>query len=361
MDTPPRPFFRQRKNVTALLWLCLMPLLFSCHLHPIDARKADHSFYYWRSVFSLSGPERRVLKDLQVNKLYIRWFDVGWDPSARQAKPIAIIRFSDTSFRSFAVVPVVFITNETLTRMDTLSIPPLAGNIASLVDQLRRQNLLPPAREIQLDCDWTASTKDRYFKLINHIRRWLDDHQQKGCALSATIRLYQCKYREKTGVPPVDKGLLMCYNMGNLKDPGVHNSILETAELKKYTSHLSSYPLPLDVGLPVFDWKVLFHQQQFAGFVEALPTTALIHNPAVSVHDNYYTFLRDTSLENYAFEASDRLRDEQSDYATLSEAAGILSRRLIESPSTVVLFHLAPTNLSKYSTHELENIFNHFD
>ena len=32
--------------------------------------------------------------------------------------------------------------------------------------------------------------------------------------------------------------------MGNLTDPSTRNSILETAELKKYTGNLSTYPLP---------------------------------------------------------------------------------------------------------------------
>ena len=70
--------------------------------------------------------------------------------------------------------------------------------------------------------------------------------------LSATIRLHQLKFIGESGIPPVDKGLLMCYNMGDLHRLRISNSILETAELKKYIKQLSVYPLKLDVAfLPV--------------------------------------------------------------------------------------------------------------
>ncbi len=44
--------------------------------------------------------------------------------------------------------------------------------------------------------------------------------EQSGLPLSSTIRLHQIKYRERTGVPPVERGMLMFYNMGQFSaDP----------------------------------------------------------------------------------------------------------------------------------------------
>ena len=362
MDTPPWSFFLRWKNVSALTLLCLALCFCSCRSHSADTRAPDRAFYYWRSVFSLTPLEKMSLQTLHVNKLYVKFFDVDWDAATELAKPIAILRIRDTSFYHFKVTPVVFITNETLLQTDTSYVTRLSANIADLITQLQQRGHLPPPDEIQLDCDWTATTKDRYFALIRAVRGWLDTHHQKTCILSATIRLYQCKYREKTGVPPVARGLLMCYNMGRLKDPNARNSILDPDELREYTAHLSSYPLPLDVAFPTFDWKVLYRDQKYAGLIEDLPASILHSCPAVRIDkDNYYSFLRDTSLEKYTFQAGDRLRDEQSDYAAVYDAAGLISHQLKNPPSNVILYHLAPTNLSKYSTHELENIFNRFD
>ena len=73
--------------------------------------------------------------------------------------------------------------------------------------------------------------------------------------LSATIRLHQVKYREETGVPPVDYGVLMYYNMGHISAMGA-NSIYDRSTALRYLGKLREYPLPLDIALPMFAWGV---------------------------------------------------------------------------------------------------------
>lgn len=332
-----------------------------CHPRSTHPSPEDRSFYCWKSVFSLTGKERKYLQLLRIHQLYVRFFDVTWDAQRGRAMPTAPVRFHDSSYQSYRIIPVVFIANEVLANLDTAAeVQVLANNIAHLTTQLRENNRIPPPTELQLDCDWTATTRDRYFALLKRIRQWMDAHGQKPTQLSATIRLYQCKYRDLTGVPPVDKGLLMCYNMGDLKNTMAHNSILETAELEKYTSHLPSYPLPLDVALPIFNWKVYFHEGRYAGLVESLPTT-LLDNAAVTRSGNFYTFKRDTSLSGYSFEKGDQLRDEQSDYAALQAAAQVVARQLKRPPGAVLFFQLDSTNLANYTTDDLENIYSDFN
>lgn len=337
--------------------LCLAIAL-SCH--PLSKHPENRSFYYWKSSFSLTGTDRNYLNALHVNHLYVRFFDVTWDAEHGHATPTAPVRFDDSSYRSFGIVPVVFIANDVLARTDTTGIGPLAGHVATLVMQLCEDARLSKPEELQLDCDWTAGTKNRYFTLLTDIRRWLDQHGQAACKLSATIRLYQCKYRGSAGVPPVARGLLMCYNMGDLKKSKTHNSILETTELEKYTGDLSSYPLPLDVALPIFSWKVYYHEGRYAGLIESLPTP-LLDNSAVTKTGNLYTFGKDTSLNGYQFETGDQLRDEPSEYDALQATSKIIARKLKSPPDNILFFHLDSANLVNYTTDELENIFANFN
>lgn len=342
--------------------ICLVVAVSCGSCHPRSGTKSPEvrSFYYWKSVFSLSGKDRAYLHALHVNQLYVRFFDVTWDAEHSRTIPSAQVRFNDPSYRNYPIIPVVFISNEVLARLDTTAIGPLAIHIGELVEKLREGSSLPKMAELQMDCDWTSGTRDRYFSLLTDIRRWLDNRGLLGCQLSATIRLYQCKYRRLTGVPPVSKGLLMCYNMGDLKNDNTGNSILECATLEKYTYTLSSYPLPLDVALPIFNWKVFFHRGRYSGLVEALPAAAL-HNDAILRSGNLYTFRRDTSLYGYSFDAGDQLRDEQSSYEELSKAARLITRELKRPPGSVLFFHLDSVNLSNYKTDELENIYSVFD
>jgi hypothetical protein len=337
-----------------LLWI----VAFGCR-QP-TAREIQPAFYYWKSVFSLDSTEKSAVKQLGIRKLYVKFFDVVWEKESNTAIPAAKVNMADTGFRSFDIIPVVFISNEVLYYIkDSAAIDKLSANTSDLLEQQMKQTAITPG-EIQVDCDWTATTKNAYFQLLRSVKRQLQQQGYRQFVLSATIRLYQCRYLHKTGVPPVDKGLLMCYNMGNLKNPAVTNSILDTGELEQYISSLDIYPLQLDVALPLFDWKVLFRQGEYAGLLKELPTDSLLKHPLVSVKNNRYTFSRDAVVNGYAFNEGDVLRDEQSFYPDIIKAAKLVSARLKNQRPAVVLYHLDSVTLSKYPLHELEDMFGRF-
>lgn len=315
-------------------------------------RQIEHSFYYWKSVFKLTNYEKLQLDSLQVNTLYVKFFDVDWDEEKKQPRPAAKIRFEDSAYRNYKIIPTVFITNACILKIDSSQIKELAGNIQKLLNEIISSHHFNEIPELQFDCDWTASTKEKYFALLNNF------HALKPKAkLSATIRLHQVKYVAKTGIPPVDRGLLMCYNMGNLKDPAVKNSILETSELKKYINGLSNYPLPLDVALPLFDWKVLYRNNVYTGLIQNLPETVFA-NSFSQKKDNRYVILKDTLLQGYDLRNGDMIRDEQSNYKEILSTAEAVNRQLKNTRLRVSLYHLDSVILRKYTTHELESIYN---
>lgn len=333
-------------------------LFFSCKDKRED-RKIERSFYYWKSVLKLSDTEKRALDSLKVKTLYVKFFDVVWDDAKKDAVPVAKLLVDENSLASLrqqqtTIIPTVFITNECMQKIDRSQIQTLAGNIHSLTTQLIGSYSFNNIIELQFDCDWTAPTKNNYFLLLNKIKAI---EKNAAIPVSATIRLHQIKFMPKAGVPPVDKGLLMCYNMGNLKNLATKNSIIETEELKKYIGNVSSYPLPLDVALPLFDWKVLFRNNQYFGLIQDLPSTVL-NNSFTKKNDNRYEILKDTLLQGYDLKKGDILKDEQSQYEEIISAAGEISNRLKNTRIRVSLYHLDSVLLSKYSTHELESIYN---
>lgn len=334
-----------------LIWMFFM---YGCR-QKTPVRQIERSFYYWKSSFSINDYEQTILDDLKIKKLYIKFFDVAWDAGTNQPRPLAVINFPN-QFTPDTIIPAVFITNECMQKMDALQVQETAQKIYALIGRIRQLNRLRVLPEIQMDCDWTTGTRDKYFALLTAIKKLTVAGNQR---LSATIRLYQCKYLHKAGVPPVDRGLLMCYNMGNLKNPSTRNSILETQELRKYVASLSTYPLPLDVALPVFNWKVLFRNRTYAGLVTGIPTSALMDHQVIRQSQNRFEFTSDTSLNGYHFKAGDILRDEQVSFEELSESARMLNAKLKTQQLTVVLYHLDSITLSKYPVNDLEKIFNY--
>jgi hypothetical protein len=343
-----------RLHFKSLLYFLAMSFIISCN----DNRHRSNcyvepAFYYWKSNFSLSRTEKKRADSLHIRTLYVKFFDVTWDDHTRQPLPAAQLRVKGpASLNRFTIIPTVFITNECIFKMDSSQAPMLAEKIAALIRDICTVNGIDTAREIQIDCDWTAQTKEKYFTILNTLRPLFP-----GVKFSATIRLHQVKFLNRTGVPPVDRGMLMCYNMGNLANPATRNSIIDVNELKKYIAGLADYPLPLDVAFPIFEWKVWFRNDRFEGLVENF-SNGLLGPSFVKQEGNRYTFLKDTLIAGYAFKKKDVLRSEQSSFSTVMDAVHEIGSRLSNDSLRVSLYHLDSITLEKYTAHEMEAIFN---
>lgn len=319
-----------------------------------EPRKIERSFYFWKSVFKLSTQERDAITNLKIQSLYIKYFDVDWNAPRNTALPIAQLTAPDSFFlrtTQLNIVPTVFITNETIFKININQTEELANKIIFLVNRMNSNFGVKLINELQIDCDWTAGTKDKYFSLLKFLQK-----KQNNIKFSSTIRLHQIKYLNKTGVPPVKKGMLMCYNMGNLSNINTSNSILDVDDLKKYIGDLQNYPLPLDVALPIFEWKVLFRQNVFKGILANMPDSLITKN-IFSKNGNRNKALIDTILNGYEIKKNDIIRTEKSSYTSVLKTAKLISEKLSGNTTRVSFFHLDNLTLKKYKLHEMENIY----
>ncbi len=126
-----------------------------------NPKQLSPAFYFWQTTYNPSPTERQLLDQLQIRKLYLRFFDVDWDPATQSAVPKTVVRFARKPV-GLTIVPVVFITNQTLLRSDASAIPGLAENLFRKITQISRQNGLR-SPEIQLDCDWSAGSRGAVF------------------------------------------------------------------------------------------------------------------------------------------------------------------------------------------------------
>ena len=237
----------QFKRNQVLLGLVIL-LWISCNN---TERKVESSFYYWKQSFGLTHTEQTYLKELEVKKIYIRFFDIKWSKVTNNPYIVAPISFKNTVPSTFHIIPTVYITNNTISNCPEKLIKDLAKLIINNIKEAAlSQNI--PIKGIQIDCDWSLSTKDKYFQLLQSIR----NSMPKG-ELSATIRLHQVKFYKKTGIPPVDRGTLMFYNMDAVTDSTTNNSILDLEIAQQYFYNFDEYTIPLDVALPLFKWGVI--------------------------------------------------------------------------------------------------------
>lgn len=332
-----------------LTWICS---LLSCG-HP--DRKGKRGMYYWKTNVSLSAPEQETLQQLDCQRLFVRFFDVDLGPGGRIV-PVAPASFAAITYPQ-EIVPVVFITPAALNQLNRFSAATLAQQISGLLEQKCRNITLQP-KEIQIDCDWSSSNKELYFNLLHQLKR---QSFFTGKCLSVTIRLHQVKYIVKSGIPPADRGLLMCYNMGKLKDIKEDNSILNVATAETYLDNLKHYPLPLDVALPIFHWSILFEREQFKGILRDIDLDQL-QDKSLFLPQTKQTFLvaKDTFWNGFDLKQGQWIRYEESAVRDVQKLATFVADHIGTDSLTVLLYHCDPKNFKKYTPDELEKIFTCF-
>ncbi len=329
------------------LFLCplLIISLYACTEH--KKHTISPAFYFWKSHFKLSDSERNTLKNNHVQKIYLKFFDVSWNQNLHQPQIVAPIRFSEKISDSTQIVPVVFIMNQTFVNLQNAEIEAFADLVFEKIKQLSKL----PIQEFQIDCDWTLSTKQKYFQFLKAIRR-------DKILLSATIRLHQVKFFEKTGVPPVDRGMLMCYNMSDWQKPETRNSIYSLKVLNQYIQRLEAYPKPLDVVMPIFHWTVVFRNQRFHYFINNLSADSLKKNSIFMQMSEIDGFIvkKDTIFNDFSVRTGDVFRCESSPFEEVLEGSEIILEKLSNQKLTFALYHLDTETLSLYSDEQISKL-----
>jgi hypothetical protein len=311
----------------------------------VAVQDKGNSIYFWKTTFKLSDEERVFLSDNQIQRLYLRYFDVGRDAENPNTPiPQATVLFRDSIPLNFEIVPVVFIDNELFKVCDMY---PYAKRITDRIHIMSETNDVGNIREIQLDCDWTKTTETAYFDFLRVVRNELFS---RGIDLSVTIRLHQLQMK----VPPVDRGILMCYNTGAVRNKGTGNSVLSASDVAPYANKLKNYALPLDIAYPTFSWAVWFNGSQFQALLRGLTPD---NENLVLKKANLFTVKEGFYQEGHYLATQDEIRFEFSDYQEIMKVKKMLEPQL--SNYSVILYHLDAKNLSKYTHDEIRKIYTH--
>jgi len=315
------------------------------------------AFYHWQTKLELNDIEETYLDSLQVKKLYVKFFDVDQSDTSDKTKALAQLETEQFEKKTRTIIPAIFITNRTFFNLNEKDLEILSQRIFDKIVELRNSFDKSPLTEIQIDCDWSPQTRTSYFTLLKLLKKQLGS----AVTLSVTIRLHQIKFPETTGIPPVDRGMLMFYNMGEVDNFNTQNSIIDLEIANRYLSKFGDYPLPLDVALPIFGWGVLFRDQKMIKLINNLAEIDLSDTSRFyKASENRYKVTKSTYLQGYYLYAGDVIRLEDSPIQEVQAAAALLNKLSDEKDLTVSLYHLDTKTLSNYSYDQLQSIYDQF-
>lgn len=213
----------------------------ACQKPELQVMAQENAVYYWRTEWRTDSVERDFLKQFHIRKVYCRYFDVVMRDG--QPMPNATIRFVESRLADTKLIPTVFITEDCMHEPHK----ELAKLLVNRILQMNETLDIGDVEELQIDCDYTARSRQTYYDFLQQIR---EEARHHGMALSTTIRLHQLSMP----VPPVDYGVLMIYNTGDPDKFGERNPILDMRDVQPYLRYLSGYKLPLAAAYPTFRW-----------------------------------------------------------------------------------------------------------
>jgi hypothetical protein len=309
------------------LGVCLVVLVTTCLActtsnPPPQKQVPLISFYEWSSTPDIS---REWIAEFKPKRLYIKTLDFA------HKDDISLSKIQMPTLPHQPLVPVVFIDNRLLNTY------PNTRFIKQITEWLAPSKYA----SIQIDCDWTPSTRAVYFELLKVL-------SERYTHISATIRLHQVKYFKKTGVPPVQRGLLMYYNMSKLKDFATKNYILDLEVGRKYHYNFDAYPLPLDLGLPLYRQVRVFRHESLVGLIDSEGLNQEHLKASPSQRDTVFTVTQSHYASGHFLYEGDQLKLDRVTVKDLT--AAIKSLRLIMKPEEIIFFDRHSTQYFEVDT-----------
>jgi hypothetical protein len=211
--------------------------------------------------------------------------------------------------------------------------------------------------DILIDCDWTASTREKYFLFLKKFKEL-----NKELDLSVTLRLWQYKNSDLAGIPPANRCLLMCYNLSNPSEYGNKNTICSIDELKKYITG-KEYPILLDVALPLFSSGVIFRDGKFKGMISEINPEDYSSDTASykKEKDDLFMFRNDQVIGNTYIRYGDEIRLESLTSDNLKEISEYISDNVkLAKDSRVTFFSWNTNAIKKYGTKNIQDCYHSF-
>ncbi|MEP6928534.1 MAG: hypothetical protein ABI850_00930 [Flavobacterium sp.] len=352
------------------------------------------SFCYWKTNLNFEKEDDSLIKTLNVKQMYVRFFDVDWNPYAKEPLPVATIRDINLSESDPEITPSIFITNEVVLKSNKKQLDSLASRIAKRIQEIgvtineskantRANKIVYPEnyykktdykrlnydsvkslelaklkvdfKEILIDCDWTEKSKDNYFYLLKEIKK-----NSSRSKIAATIRLWQYKYADKAGTPPVDKGLLMCYNLTKPEDFKTKNSIGTSAELEQYITH-ADYKLKLDIALPLYSWAVVFRGNQFKGILSDYDNLMSDTIKLKKTSADKYVLQDDILVGQTYLRNGDEIRIEKISDEELDKMISIIKSKIkVDNQTRVTFFSFDKKYINDYGTQKISDYYARF-
>ncbi len=327
--------FTETTFFVLFLFLVFSSSFISCKKELTDVKI---SFYYDKTNFSLSKSDKKVLGETKSDKLYVRFYEVG----LKNNKPIPFEPLLGEVFpKSKNIIPVIFIQNKVLEKINYSSIDTLANRMVAFTNQICESRQLNP-QEIQFNYDWTDKTKKRYFYFLEKYKNI------SGKKKIITLKLNQLKDLENLNPSIVNKVILMYYDIDNKTD---FSDILNNRDSN----------LQLDIAIPLYRWASHTRKQKVIGFLDKINKMDFENQELFKKIDkNNFIVKKSFSEKNILFKEGDIIKVKEVTNNKLMQIVSNLSKNRGDIKE-IIFYNLDSLHYIKYGSgifSKIEQILN---
>ncbi len=347
--------------------ILLLPLLIillnsSCIIGE-NQKKIIPSFYYWKTTLDISEKNIDYLKEIGIKKLYIRFFDITWDKQKQIPIPCDKLIVKRGKELPFGLIPVVFITQDVLYKIRTQDINNLSKNIINeIIIYLDRFEIKDGnIDEIQIDTDWTKTTREKYFLLIKNINNYCKI-KYPNIKISVTLRLHQI-HNYESNIPPVKSVTLMVYQTSNPYTFKNKNSILNRETAQYYLRDIGKYPIKINIALPIFSWLVHFDEDKnFVRIINNYDRDVFVKNKNLKkIDDKIFVAKENFYFNNKKIYKNDILKIEESHFNENIKLLKFIKNKLNNDNFNLILYHFDYEDIKRITNGKTKKIIKIFD
>ena len=297
-------------------------ILLSCNK---SVKDVNFSLYYWKNNALLTESQKNIIDTNPIQKIYLKICDFKWSESQQKIETPSI---SQNIKSSKVIVPVFFIENKVFDNKNGKEFYDF------FKETIKDFDYISEAKNIQIDCDWTVQTKNNYFNFLENLKK-------SGYNPEVTLRLHQIKHSNITGIPNVEIGVLMIYNLTSPSIFNQENSIYNHHLAHSYLDEkINTYPLKLKAALPAFSWGVHFQYEKIQRLINNTTIEDYKRQELEEIKPNIFKSNKVFYFKNIPINKRDIIRYEAPDIINVSEMIEYLTKNIKQDSLEIIFFSL---------------------
>ncbi|MAZ58683.1 MAG: hypothetical protein CMP56_04700 [Flavobacteriales bacterium] len=302
--------------------LIIITTLCSCN-KPIQ--DISFSVYYWKNNAYLTQKQKEILNTSSIKCIYLKICDFKWSESTKKIETPSISNIIESNKH---IIPVFFIENKVFKMKNGKEF------YEFFQQKIKDFEYLKDVKNIQIDCDWTIETQNNYFSFLKYLK-------QNGYLTEVTLRLHQIKHSKITGIPDVETGVLMIYNLTSPAIFNQKNSIYNYNLAHSYLNgHINKYPLKIKVALPAFSWGVHFQYEKIQRLISNTTLEDYNTEELQEIKPNLFKSNKPFYFKNIPINKRDIIRYEEPKIENISNMIDYLTKNIKQDSLEIIFFSL---------------------